>query len=344
MTEQILMKEAHTGLNSNWIFSPLSLQLMLCLIASGARGLTLVQMLSSMCVENVAELCSLSSKIVSVASSGKTEDMQRHFRCRVHRSRLQNTEEINSWAKNATKGVIKNLIPHEVIDSETLAVLVNAFYFNATWKEFDQSTTQEQPFYFLDGKVLPVPFLSRSPYAEHFYGSSTDGFKILKIPHQMNDGDSRQFASYFFLPDKVDGLFELVHRINSKPEFLTQEFGLQKVEINPLRIPKFKISYGFEASERQLGLALPFSNLAELTEMIEESKHGGGGEAQAKVSKVIHKSFFEVTEDKGRLAGWCGTFGESVPTFIADHPFLLMELFFLRIGELKLEIRRMNSI
>jgi len=61
---------------------------------------------------------------------------------------------------------------------------------------------------------------------------------------------------YFFLPDKKDGLSNLVKMINSKPGFFNQQFNLWKVELPKFRIPEFKFSSEFEAKETMKGTRL----------------------------------------------------------------------------------------
>ncbi|KAF3773982.1 putative serpin-like protein [Nymphaea thermarum] len=92
-------------------------------------------------------------------------------------------------------------------------------------------------------------------------------------------------------------------------------------------IPKFKISHDFEASEvlKQMGLFLPFSGQAELTEMVDLPLGN-----KLFVSGVFHKSFIEVNEEGTEAASATGAVisTRSAPRppvdFVADHPFLFL--------------------
>ncbi|XVE69992.1 hypothetical protein DITRI_Ditri10aG0036000 [Diplodiscus trichospermus] len=94
-------------------------------------------------------------------------------------------------------------------------------------------------------------------------------------------------------------------------------------------IPRFKISFGFEASEvlKGLGLVLPFSDIGGgLTEMV-DSPVG----QKLYVSSIFQKSFIEVneqgTEAAAAAATACGIefcCYTKPEDFVADHPFLFL--------------------
>ncbi|KAF3974539.1 hypothetical protein CMV_002147 [Castanea mollissima] len=104
-------------------------------------------------------------------------------------------------------------------------------------------------------------------------------------------------------------------------------FLINKVKVGEFRIPKFKISFGFEASKllKELGLVLPFSGEADLTEMV-DSLLG----QNLYVSSIFHKSFIEVNEEgtEAAAASAAVIVLASLPPpkmdFVADHPFLFL--------------------
>ena len=57
------------------------------------------------------------------------------------------------------------------------------------------------------------------------------------------------FSMYFYLPDKNDGLEDLVKTMASTSGFLNCHTPRCKVLVNEFRIPKFKIEFGFEPSK-----------------------------------------------------------------------------------------------
>ncbi|XP_058222740.1 serpin-ZX-like isoform X2 [Rhododendron vialii] len=154
-----------------------------------------------------------------------------------------------------------------------------------------------------------------------------DGFKVLGLPYKQGE-DKRRFSMYFFLPNAKDGLSALMEKVSSESGFLDRHLPCRKVEVGIFRIPKFKFSFGFEASEvlKGLGLVLPFSpGEGELTEMVESTTVG----RNLYVSSIFHKACIEVNEEGTEAAAasaFVGRFACYVAPidFVADHPFLFV--------------------
>ncbi|KAF5944978.1 hypothetical protein HYC85_015206 [Camellia sinensis] len=200
-------------------------------------------------------------------------------------------DEVNSWVKNETKGLIKNLLPHGSLYGDTALLFANALYCKGQWdQKFDKTRTRNMNFHLLDEEIAQVPFMTSKRDSRQLYGLF-GGYKILSTPYQGSN-----FSMYFFLPNETDGLPKLVKKLKSNPGFMHQEFGLRKEDVSKLWIPRFKFSFEFEASEtiKQMGLKLPFMNVGELTEIV----IGGGVERGGLfLSKVFHKSCIEVNEE-----------------------------------------------
>ena len=142
---------------------------------------------------------------------------------------------MNLWVEKQTSGLIKEILPSGAVDSTTKLIFANAVYFKGTWSEkFDSSKTKDHDFHLIDGSKVQVPFMTtKKKQFVHAY----DGFKVLGLPYLQGD-DKRRFT-----------------------DFLDRHIPRQKVEIGQFLLPKFKISYGFEASEmlKELGLVSPFT-------------------------------------------------------------------------------------
>ncbi|KAM1434642.1 hypothetical protein ACFX2I_042704 [Malus domestica] len=153
------------------------------------------------------------------------------------------------------------------------------------------------------------------------YVSASDGFSVLGLPYKQGE-DKRRFSMHIFLPEAKDGLPALVEKLGSESGFLDRYLPKQPVAVGDFRIPKFKISFGFEASNvlKSLGLVLPFEGEGDLTEMV-DSPEG----KKLYVSSIFHKSFIEVNEEGTEAAAAsAGVISQrSMPmTFVADRPFL----------------------
>lgn len=234
------------------------------------------------------------------------------------------TSTVNSWAEKETSGLIKEVLPSGSVDSTTRLIFANALYFKGAWDEkFDASATKESDFHLLNGSSVRVPFMTSKK--KQVVGAY-DGFKVLGLPYKQGE-DKRRFSMYFFLPDAKDGLPALVEKVGSGSRFLDRHLPEQKAEVGDFRIPKFKISFGFEASKllKELGLVLPFSGGADLTEMV-DSLVG----QNLYVSSIFHKSFIEVNEEGTEAASASAAVialrGLPPPKmdFVADHPFLFL--------------------
>lgn len=235
-------------------------------------------------------------------------------------------KEVNLWVKKASKGLINDLLPAGFIDTTTILVLANALYFEGKWLHpFDSSNTKIEDFHLLNGRTVNVLFMISYTSKPQFYGSF-EGFKLLKLPYNSGQ-DSKQFSMYIFLPDKKDGLQELIQHFTSDPRLLHQNWELQQVKLSKIYIPKFKFSYEIDAKKimRELGLTMIFEKNRELTEIVDGS--------DICVTDAIHKSFIEVNEE-GTVATAMTVFACAEccflapefppPSFVADYPFMFM--------------------
>ncbi|KAL8244293.1 hypothetical protein R6Q59_010551 [Mikania micrantha] len=236
--------------------------------------------------------------------------------------------EVNLWAEKETNGLIKQVLPASAVDNLTRLIFANAIYFKGSWrKKFHKSKTKEFDFHLLDGNKVQVPFMTSMNYQ---YVREYDDFKVLGLPYFQGQ-DERKFTMYIYLPNAKDGLKSLVEKISSTSDFFDRHIPHQQVKIGQFLIPKFMISFGFEASEmlKELGLVLPFNDGDGLTEMVDSSD----GESPY-VSSIHHRSFVEVNEEGTEAAAVSvldmkhgskrmRTIVKKID-FVADHPFLFI--------------------
>ncbi|CAN6287523.1 unnamed protein product [Urochloa humidicola] len=351
--------------NSNTVFSPLSLHVALSLLAAGSSGATRDQLLAALgglgdgepapaaaAAESLHALAEQVAQLVmadgSEAGGPRIEFADAVFfdkslklkpafeemavgkyKAEIHSMDFQKMAaqvagQVNSWVEKVTSGLIKELLPPGSVDNDTKLVLGNALYFQGAWtKKFDASKTRDGVFHLLDGSSVQAPFMSSG---DEQYMSSYDNLKVLKLPYQQG-GDKRQFSMYILLPEAQDGLCSLAEKLRYEPEFLEKHIPMEKIPVGQIKVPKFKISYGFEASKllKGLGLEQPFSSEADLSEFFYSPMQ------QMSVSSIFHKSFIEVNEGGTEAAAASvilmrgSALGHTLTTdFVADHSFMFL--------------------
>nr|XP_016504427.1 PREDICTED: serpin-ZX-like [Nicotiana tabacum] len=341
--------------DSNLMFSPLSIQIVLGLIAAGSKGPTKDQLLCFLKSKSIDELNYLYSHLVNIVlvdgspnggprlsvANGVWIDQTLPFKPsykkvvdKVYKAASSSVDfqykaaevanQINQWAKMKTNDLIKEILPHGTVNNMTRLIFANALYFKGVWNEkFNASETKDHEFHLLRGGSIKAPFMTSK---QKQYAAAFDGFKVLGL-HYKQGKDIRRFCMYLILPDARYGLPALIDKISSEPGFLNYHLPFEKAKMHKFLIPKFKTTFGFEASNvlKGLGLTLPFST-GGLTEMV-DSPLGG----RLFVSQFFHKSFIEVNEEGTEAAAVTASvimtkslIIEKEMEFVADHPFLFL--------------------
>ncbi|KAL6494199.1 hypothetical protein OROGR_030999 [Orobanche gracilis] len=351
ITKHLFSKEDYQ--DKNLIFSPLSLQAVLSVMAAGSEGRTLNEILSFLGFDSVNHLTNTFSQLVSALFSGDRlcfanglfadeslplshsfkQLVATHYKATVasvdfKTKRDQAYREVNLWVEKETNGLITNLLPNGSITNLTMLIFASAMSFKGEWKHKFCPIPIKSQFHLFNGTKVTAPFMI-SMQKKHFI-SAFDGFKVLRLSYKQGMDKTRRFSMYIFLPDANDGLFALIEKLASESGFLKDKFPRRKVEVRQFKIPKFKISFTVQASNvlKEMGLASPFSQGVDFTKMVE-----GMNSPLDKllcVNSVFHKAFIEVNE-KGTVAS-AGTLVHvlrghrpaTVEDFVADHPFLVL--------------------
>ncbi|XP_019174366.1 PREDICTED: serpin-ZX-like [Ipomoea nil] len=361
LAKHVFSTEA-TG-DSNLVFSPLSLNVILSLIAAGSNSSSRDQLLAFLNSDSIDDLNTFYSQIVGniLADGGLTggpslsvanglwidrtlplKPSFKHVVESVYKAASESVDfqnkasevvdEVNSWTEKETKGLINHILNAGDVDNNTKLIFASALYFNGAWtKKFDESMTKDHEFHLLNGSSVQVPFMSNCVKQ---CVKAFSGFKVLQLIYRgydYNDPRRRCFAMYLFLPDAMDGLPSLLDKASSESGFLERHLPTHMVSMGKFRIPKFQISFQFEASRamEELGVVAPFNFMGgTLTEMVDSPEI-----SDVYVSKIMQKSFIEVNEGGTEAAavsvaivppcGSCGMFmKEDTIDFVADHPFL----------------------
>ncbi|RHN73811.1 putative Serpin family protein [Medicago truncatula] len=351
IARHLLLKQS----DKNIVFSPLSLQIVLSLIAAGSEDPTQQQLVDFLRFKSTNHLNSFTSYLHSVLLKDfahgrlsfvdgvwveQTLSLQPSFKQIVRDNYkatpasldfltkvVEVTKKVNLWSEKETIGLIKELLPRGPVDRSASVIFANALYFIGAWNEkFDLSKTENSDFHLLNGNSVKVPFMvsKKMQFIEAY-----DGSKVLRLPYKKGQ-DTRQFSMYIFLPNAKDGLPALVEKMTSKYELLQENLSLydqlKQVKVGEFKIPRFNVSFGLETSDtlKELGVVLPFFP-GGLTKMVDSL----AGQSLS-VSHIFHKSFIRVNEEgtevaaasAARLSKGC-SFSPPL-NFEVNHPFLFL--------------------
>jgi serpin B len=263
---------------------------------------------------------------------------------------VESRKQINAWVAKATRNLITEVLdPYK--PGKTLHVVANAIYFKAEWHNiFDKDLTIDEEFHLLDGSTIEDVSFMRRRWRCYQQIACHDGFRVLQLPYKSFDNNSPgynyklhknlpEFSMCVFLPDEHDGLWGLVDKLTSRPEFLQEHLPTSYVPVGKFRLPKFKLTYmaSIRGILEDVGLRLPFDRfLANMTGIVGDEE---SGTVPLCVDDVVHKAVVEMNEEGSEAAAvtvesdddlgfslydYDEPTPEPEPTvdFVADHPFV----------------------
>jgi serpin B len=221
---------------------------------------------------------------------------------------------INGWIEEKTNGKIKDMLDY--IPDYAVMYLINAIYFNATWKyQFEPEETFEDGFKLEGGGTHRCDFMQ---VEGGFSYTSQNLFTAVELPY----GDSA-FSMVVLLPDSGASLAELVEELNA--EHWNSWFADSYMTNVQIQLPKFK--YGFKSLLNRplidLGLGIAFTDTADFSRITTQE--------MIYISRVIHQTFIDVQEEGTEAAAATIVEMRNTSTepggpilFRADEPFLYM--------------------
>jgi len=218
---------------------------------------------------------------------------------------------INGWIEEKTNDKIKDMLDY--IPSDAVMYLVNAIYFNATWKyRFDPEETFEDDFTLEGGGTHRCDFMQ---VEGSFNYSSQEAFTAVELPY----GDSA-FSMVVLLPKSGVTIAALVEALDA--ESWDSWFNASYPANVLVQLPKFKYDFKSLLNDplTNLGLGIAFTDGADFSNITP-----GGG---IFISRVIHQTFIDVNEEGTEAAAativeMIESSNPSGPTaFRADKPFL----------------------
>lgn len=333
-----LLKKIDVREDGNFMMSPLSAVLNLSMLANGAQGETLSQILTALHsgINDVDALNSyakrLTEKIESVDNSTDILIANALFTCPSYnirddfKSYLKNwynaetftiggkeTQTINDWVKTRTKDKITNLF-NPIEEASAKFAVVNTLYFDAIWQSpFSVSNTINDTFHSPKGETT-AQFMCKTKSVEIW---QNEQFAVARL-----DFGNRAFCIYFVLP--LEGVL-LADVLPSLDEAMLSSLKNETLKVN-LRIPKFEIKSHINLIDplKDCGIVDAFDTQKADFDIL--------AEGTGKIDLMRQACTFKIDETGVQAVGATGS--ASGPTaagpikdggdFFLDRPFLFM--------------------
>ncbi|CAH0546711.1 unnamed protein product [Brassicogethes aeneus] len=325
----------------NFLVSPFSAQVVLALASEGCIGESFDQLTKGVGIptnsnirhqayQQLLQSFNQDSELLKLLSANKIY-VQNNFTIKqafqniarqVYYSDIKNinfaenvnaAEVINQWVEEHTNNKIQNLISSDSLSALTRVVLINALYFLGNWtQKFEVKKTAIGDFTTISGSNVSVSFMTNDG---NYNYKETKIAQFIELPYQ-HDGN-QSVSMIIVLPKQGKSGCMNVQSIFRRPTF-TQ---------NRVRVilPKFSIQTSIEFTPilQSLGVTDIFNKeTADLSGM-------AGNKGQLIVSKVVQKTFINVTESGTEAAAATGvivgTTSVQLPppiTFDASRPFM----------------------
>lgn len=216
---------------------------------------------------------------------------------------------MNSWVANKTNNRIKDIV-EPPIDPSVVMYLMNAIYFNGTWKyQFKTDETFPDLFYNADGSQSVVDMMHMEcdlPTAEATH------YSMVELPY-----GNGSFSMVIVVPRPPMQLGDLVAEFDAD----TWASALSALEVKTITVgvPKFTLEYkqALPASLKALGMPEAFTPSADFSKIT--------GVPNIYISDVQHKTFVSVDEAGTEAAAVTSVemVLTSIQSFTVNQPFLV---------------------
>ena len=222
---------------------------------------------------------------------------------------------INQKIANQTDDMIKELLPNDSIESDTVSVLTNAVYFKGDWTSPFRLEYQPETFYTFDQKNPKLTMMSGNRVINYF---ENDTVQMAEIPYKGDD-----LSMLVILPkDKTaQGLKRLVNDLSTTR--INGWLANTSVEETAIKLPKFKLekSYKMKDALSQMGMPIAFSNAADFNIF--------NNAAKLSIDGIFHKAVIQVDEKGTVAAAATGmdvvlVMDSHTAELIANHPFVFI--------------------
>lgn len=255
----------------NFCISPASVSWALSMVANGASGNTLQQILGTLglkdgdikgfnenqkaFMQNLqtdAEGTSLSiansvwiNETLSVKEPFITTN-KNYYNAQVESVPFNDNtlNRINNWCSENTNGKITSIL--NSLDNKTKMLLLNALYMKSQWKEsFNPNITADASFTKENGKTMNVRMMKqkfKTSYLENSY------FQMVSKP--LENG---KFEMLFILPHKDKSISEITEKLAVGYKEYYEQMAITDVNLS---LPKFKSEYGTSLKNMLINLGM----------------------------------------------------------------------------------------
>ncbi len=271
----------------NIAISPFGMYMDLALVANGAEGQSLEQILNALGHNNLDELNDLNKRLMKELPSidkqttlsvsngifvdenykltGTYSAIVKEYYDATSRSIVARTEkakeEINNWCSSATNGKIKDFI----VDADEVRELniLNAAFFNGKWsKRFKPERNSAALFHNANGTQTEIIIMNNS---DSYKAIGVEGYTAIKMPYGRGN-----YEMIAILPDEGYDV-KTVASMLSKENIADLNFDLYYVT---LRFPKFSVSdkldtTTWEDALKNMGITDIFSEKSNLPKILE---------------------------------------------------------------------------
>ncbi|KAF2880826.1 hypothetical protein ILUMI_25340 [Ignelater luminosus] len=310
----------------HFVISPLSLKVVLGLIATGTEGDTYDQIVNLLCLEQEENIKENFEKISTVLLEenymkfhGKNKlfvrnDFDINYKHRREAIDYFKTDiesinfysqyaikKINKWIKEHSSNIIQNVTMS--ISGNSSSILVNVLYYHPKWN-FQSKRKLKKPFNLGTGQYFEFDVIAGNIKA--FYSESTRlQAKFLKLPSKDDD-----ITMFIALPNNINGMSRL--EANVQEVFTTEPDEFAEIYVE---IPQFSLEtlIDYRSILQNMGIHDIFEDGANSDKMHVRRNNG------IKINGVLQNIFIEINEPE---VSFDSKPGSAEKQFVVDRPFM----------------------
>ncbi|XP_075256216.1 uncharacterized protein LOC142348667 [Convolutriloba macropyga] len=335
--------------NSNFVISPVSAFIPMCMVNNGAKGTTRDEIHKGLQLTEQNNFCEEAENLVKLFDTSDFEEFElsvanglfinkkfetkANFRKSLQDSYNADAEKVdfgsnegekivNKWVEEQTNGKIKEIL--KGTSRNTALVAINAIYLKGFWHHpFGINLTKTEKFYTKSGE-MDARFMLCTNSFRYFKSKTDDGKSFEVVFMQYRDGSkSVDWQMALILPEKRGNPVDLKQLISLKLFDLYDRSNFRYIQ---LKVPKSKIQTEVNAVPllKKLGIKAAFGKGANFSDMTEGSVY---------INQVKQKAVIEIDEEatEARAITYVGitlfsprgkTVRQELPIVKFESPFL----------------------